>query len=137
IGGRMTGAWLRDVDTGFVTQVAGNLIGYSNSETEEEGAGNFTNGAVNAFRTSGFKDWFAKTSTAGAGTFNYVNNLYAVTAAPSGVGWKFTSSDGAIVKTITLAAGKSSLQASYTTNNMVQMFVRFGLSPDLLDLLTA
>ena len=136
IGGRMTGAWLRDVDTGFVTQVAGNFSSYSGSETEEEGAGNFASGAVNAFRTSGFKDWFAKTSTGGAGTFNYVNNLYTVTAAPSGIGWKFTSSDGAIVKTITLGVGKSSLQANYTTTGMVQMFVRFGLSPDLLDLLT-
>jgi hypothetical protein len=136
IGGRMTGAWLRDVDTGFVTQVAGNFSSYSGSETEEEGAGNFASGAVNAFRTSGFKDWFAKTSTSGTGTFNYVNNLYTVTAAPSGIGWKFTSSDGAIVKTVTLGVGKSSLQASYTTTGMVQMFVRFGLSPDLLDLLT-
>ncbi len=132
----MTGAWLRDVDTGFVTQVAGNFASYSASETEEEGAGNFASGAVNAFRTSGFKDWFAKTSTSGTGTFNYVNNLYSVTAAPSGAGWKFTSSDGAIVKTITLGVGKSSLQASYTTTGMVQMFVRFGLSPDMLDLLT-
>ena len=86
IGGRMTGAWLRDVDTGFITQVAGNLTNYSGSETEEEGGGNFVTGAINAFRTSGFKDWFSKTSTAGAGTFNYVNNLYTVTAAPSGIG---------------------------------------------------
>ena len=136
IGGRMTGAWLRDVDTGFVTQVAGNFSSYSNSETEEEGGGNFTSGVLNAYRTSGFKDWFAKTSAAGAGTFNYVNNLYTVAPAASGVGWTFTSSDGAITKTITLGTGKSALQASYTTNNMVQMFVRFGLSPDLLDLMT-
>ncbi len=136
IGGRMAGAWLRDVDTGFVTQVAGNFASYSNSETEDEGGGNFSNGVPNAYRTSDFKDWFAKTSAAGAGTFNYVNNVYSVTAAPSGAGWKFTSPDGAIVKTITLGAGKSSLQANYTTNNMVQMFVRFGLSPDLLDLMT-
>ncbi len=137
IGGRMTGAWLRDVNTGFVTQVAGNFSSYSNSETEEEGGGNFVSGVLNAYRTSDFKDWFAKTAASGTGTFNYVNNVYTVAPASSGIGWTFTSPDGAISKTITLGTGKSSLQASYTTNNMVQMFVRFGLSPDLLDLLTS
>src|SRR4029077_5695211 len=100
-----------------------------------EGAGNFNNGVVNAFRTSGFKDWFGKTDNAGNGTFQYVNDLYTVVPAPSGIGWKFTSSDGKITKTITLAPGKSALQASYTTTGFVQLFVRFGLSPDLLDLL--
>ncbi len=134
-GGRMIGAWLRDIDTGYVSQVGGNLASYSGSETEEEGAGNFNNGAVNAFRTSCFKDWFVKTNAVPAGTFSYVNDLYA--AAPVSFGWKFTSSDGAIAKTITLAPGKSTLQASYVTSNVTQIFVRFGFSPDLLDLLTA
>src|SRR5206468_3299358 len=60
IGGRMTNAWLRDFDTGYVSQVVGNPVSYAGSETEEEGSGNFSSGAVNAYRTSGFKDWFAK-----------------------------------------------------------------------------
>ena len=138
IGGRMTGAWLRDIDTGYVSQVVGNFVSYSGSETEEEGGGNFTaGGAVNAFRTSGFKDWFVKTDIVPAGTFNYVNDLYSVVAAPAGMGWKLTSSDGKISKTITLTPGKSALQASYATVGVTQEFVRFGLSPDLLDLLTA
>jgi hypothetical protein len=137
LGGRMTGAWLRDINTGYVSQVVGNSVSYSGSETEEEGAGNFVSGAVNAFRTSGFKDWFVKTDTAPAGTFSYVNDLYNVTPAASGIGWKFTSSDGKIAKTISLAPGKSALQAAYTTTGVTQDFVRFGLSPDLLDLLTA
>jgi Alpha amylase, catalytic domain/Glycosyl hydrolase family 57 len=137
LGGRLIGAWLRDIDSGYVAQVAGNFASYSGSETEEEGAGNFSSGAVNAFRTSGFKDWFAKTDNTGNGTFQYVNDYYSVTPAPSGVGWKFTSSDGKITKTITLAPSKSALQASYTTTGFVQLFVRSGLSPDLLDLLTA
>lgn len=135
IGGRMTAAWLRDIDTGYVSQVAGNFASYAGSENEEEGAGNFTGVNVNAFRTSGFKDWFAKLDPSGNGTFNYVNDLYSVTAAPAGAGWKFTSSDGKIAKTITLAAGKGSLAASYTTTNINTLFVRFGLSPDLDDLL--
>ena len=66
-----------------------------------------------------------------------MNDLYTVVPAPSGFGWKFTSSDGNISKTITLSPAKSALQASYTTTGFVQLFVRFGLSPDLLDLLTA
>ncbi|MDQ2919172.1 MAG: hypothetical protein M3R10_04760, partial [Verrucomicrobiota bacterium] len=137
IGGRMTGAWLRDLDTGYVSQVVGNFASYSGSETEEEGAGNFTGTAVNAFRTSAFKDWFAKTNADGTGTFQYVNDYYSVVAAPSGIGWKFTSSDGKISKTITLANGSGALQASYSTTGFVQLYVRFGLSPDLLDLLTS
>ncbi len=135
IGGRMTGAWLRDINTGYVTQVVGNPVGYSGSETEEEGAGNFTGTNVNAFRTSGFKDWFAKTDAQGNGSFGYVNDLYTVTAAPAGAGWKFTSSDGKISKTITLGAGKGSFGASYLTNNINTLYLRFGLSPDLDDLL--
>jgi len=137
IGGRMTGAWLRDIDTGYVTQVAGNFTSYAGTEMEDEGAGNFSGGAVNAFRTSGFKDWFSKTDNTGAGTFGYVNDLYSVMPAPFGIGWKFASSDGKISKTISLLPGKSALQAAYSTTGMVQLFVRFGLSPDLLDLLTA
>ncbi|HEY4281901.1 MAG TPA: alpha-amylase family glycosyl hydrolase [Chthoniobacterales bacterium] len=135
IGGRMTHAWLRDYDTGYVSQVVGNSVSYAGSETEEEGGGNFNNGAVVAYRTSGFKDWFAKTDANGTGTFGYVNDLYNVVAAPSGIGWKFTSSDGKISKTITLTPGKNALQASYTTTGFVQLYIRFGLSPDLLDLL--
>jgi len=135
IGGRMTHEWLRDLDTGYVSQVVGNSVSYAGSETEEEGGGNFSSGVVNAYRTSAFKDWFAKTDASGNGTFGYVNDLYPVVSAPSGIGWKLTSSDGKISKTITLAPNKSSLQASYTTTGFVQLFVRLGLSPDLLDLL--
>ena len=137
IGGRMTGAWLRDLDSGYISQVVGNFASYAGSETEEEGAGNFVSGAVNSFRTSGFKDWFAKTDASGNGTFQYVNDYYSVAPAPSGMGWKFTSSDGKISKTITLANNSGALQASYATNGFVQLYVRFGLSLDLLDLLTS
>jgi hypothetical protein len=137
IGGRMTGAWLRDIDNGYVAQVAGNFASYAGSETEEEGAANFTGTAVNAFRTSGFKDWFVKTTAAPGGTFAFVNDYYSAAAAAVGSGWTFTSSNGNIAKTITLEPGKSRLLASYSTTGVTQMFVRFGLAPDLLDLLTA
>ncbi|HEX8680536.1 MAG TPA: hypothetical protein VF683_11280, partial [Chthoniobacterales bacterium] len=137
IGGRMTAAWVRDINSGYVSQVAGNFGSYAGTETEEEGAGNFNGTAVNAFRTSGFKDWFAKTDASGAGTFGYVNTLYNATAAPSGTGWKFTSPDGKISKTITLSPSSGALAATYNTSSINTLFVRFGLSPDLLDLMKA
>ncbi|HEV3409910.1 MAG TPA: hypothetical protein VG095_06435, partial [Chthoniobacterales bacterium] len=135
IGGRMTAAWLRDINSGYVTQVVGNPASYAGSETEEEGAGNFAGTAVNAHRTSGFKDWFAKLDAQGNGTFGYVNDHYSVTAAPSGIGWTFTSADGRISKTITLGSGTGALAANYTTSNIDTLFIRFGLSPDLQHLL--
>lgn len=129
IGGRLTAAWVRDA--GNVVQTIGNLAGYAGSETELEGTANST-----AYRTSGFKDWFAQTSGPGVGTSQYVNDLFAVAAAPSGTGWQFTSADSKIVKRITLAAGASSLAADYTLGgDVTKLYVRFGLSPDLYDLL--
>jgi hypothetical protein len=131
----MTAAWLRDINTGYVSQVAGSLASYAGSETEEEGTINTTGGAVVAYRTSCFKDWFAKIDNTSGNGVSYTNNLYSVIAASSGVGWKFTSSDGKIVKTITLPASKGQLTASYAMTGYVQLYVRFGLSPDLLDLM--
>ncbi len=129
LGGRMTAAWLRDINTGYVTQVAGSLTSYAGSDTEEEGTVNTSGGAVVAYRTSGFKDWFAKIDNSSSDGVSYTNNLYSVVAASSGVGWKFTSSDGKIVKTITLPANKGQLTANYAMTGYVQLFVRFGLSP--------
>ncbi|MBA3608473.1 MAG: hypothetical protein H0W43_08215 [Chthoniobacterales bacterium] len=135
LGGRMTAAWLRDINTGYVSQVAGSLASYAGSETEEEGTINTTGGAVVAYRTSGFKDWFAKIDNTTGNGISYTNNLYSAVAAPTGVGWKFTSADGKIVKTITLPASKGQLTANYAVTGYVQLYVRFGLSPDLLDLM--
>ncbi len=127
IGGRMIGAWARDIDTGAVVQVAGNPLSYAGSETEEEGAANAT-----AFRTSGFKDWFAS----GPNTSQYVNDFYSADPAATGIGWKLISSDGKIVKTITLGAHSTRLTANYAlSGGVTSVFVRFGLSPDLYDLL--
>jgi glycosidase len=130
LGGRMTASWLRDVDTGYVTQVSGNFASYANSLTEDEGVSN-----GDAHRTSGFKDWFAKVDNTSAAGSSYTNNFYTVAAATDGVGWKFTSADGKIVKNITLPPGKAQLTANYAVSGYVKLFVRFGLSPDLLDLM--
>ncbi len=141
LGGRLTAAWLRDIDTGAVFQVVGNLASYAGAETEEEGASNLTAGsAVAAYRTSGFKDWFAQTGAAGVGTNVYVNDFYSVAPAANGTGWQFTSSDEKILKTITLAPRTGQLEGNYALlggGAINRLFVRFGLSPDLADLLTA
>jgi hypothetical protein len=135
IGGRCTAAWSRDPATGRVIQVVGNHLSASGTETEEEGASNRKpDGTILARRTSAFKDWWAVNG--GGGTNQFVNSLYTVTAAPSGIGWQFTSPGGGVTKSITLGdsadelIGAYSLAAGYT-----KLFVRFGLSPDLDDLL--
>ncbi len=133
-GGRLTAAWLRDPSTGNIWQVAGNFASYSGTDTEDEGASNFvgTTTTVNAYRTSGFKDWWAITGANGSNTA--VNADYTVTPAASGTGWTF--SQGGISKTITLAdASTGKLTATYSLSGPDKLYVRFGLAPNLLDLM--
>lgn len=130
----MIGAWIRDLDTNRVFQVAGNFLSYAGTADETEGNANVVNGVAASYRTSGFKDWYAQTS-AKAGTNAYVNDLYTVASANAGKGWTFTSSDGKISKTITLSALKTQLEAAYTlSGGLTGVYVRFGLSPNLYDL---
>ena len=127
IGGRMTCAFVRDLTSGRVLQVVGNPHSYAGFETEEEGAVNVISGAVGSYRTSGFKDWYF-------GSIAYNNDLYTATATTNG--FIFTSSDGKIAKTITLAARANALRASYTlTGPETTLYQRHGLSPHLQNLL--
>jgi hypothetical protein len=134
-GGRMTAAWIRHHSTKQVWQVAGNFAAYSNTDTEDEGASNFvgTTTTLNAYRTSGFKDWWTVTGTSGSSAS--VNATYVVTEEQYGViGWKFTQ--GGISKTITLSnAWTGNFQAAYLLNGPTELYVRFGLSPNLMDLM--
>jgi len=133
IGGRLTAAWARDTAKGEVYQVVGNFLSYSGSDTEEEGNSILLGGDLNAYRTSGFKDWFA----AGPDTNAYVNDLYSVVVSGANANaWEFTSSDGKVSKTISLADLSNRLSATYSlTGGVNQLFVRFGMSPHLDDLL--
>jgi hypothetical protein len=133
IGGRCVAAWSL-ANNGQVIQVVGNPLSEAEFETEEEGSVNQNpDGSVHARRTSAFKDWFADGS--GGGTGQYVNALYGVASTPGG--WVFSSPDGAVVKTVTLATGSDALVAEYVLSGVVnKLFVRFGLSPDLDTLLT-
>jgi hypothetical protein len=134
-GGRMTAAWLRDPATGKVWQVAGNFASYSNTETEDEGASNFVGSTttLNAYRTSGFKDWWAIGGAFGTGNNTPVNANYTVSDAGT-ASWTFAQ--GGISKTISLpAAWTGNITAAYSFSGPSQLFVRFGLAPNLLDLM--
>lgn len=134
-GGRMTAAWMRDPLTGKLWQVAGNFASYSGSDTEDEGASNFEGAttAISAYRTSGFKDWWL-IDTSNTGTSSGVNATYVVTAAASGTGWTF--SNGGVSKTIRIPGSSAErLQATYQLTGLNKAYVRFGLSPNLLDLM--
>ena len=132
IGGRMVAAWLRTAD-GHVRQMMGNLVSYAGGETEEEGAWsvNTNTGAVVAYRTSGLKDWWA-------GTPDYVNMLYTATTNSVTNGWKLTSTNSLISKTVTLAPTASAFTVQYSVSpglNGGVLYVRNGFSPDLSELL--
>lgn len=135
-GGRMTAAWLRDPSSQKVWQVAGNLASFSNSETEDEGASNLlaSTSTIAAYRTSGFKDWWVV--TAGTGNNRHVNSLYTVAATTDGsTGWVMNSQDG-ITKTIRLSSASiDRLTATYELSGVGSVYVRFGLSPNLYDLM--
>lgn len=137
IGGRLVGTWVRDLTAGPTLQMLGNFTSYAGLDTELEGTANVAGGAPAAYRTSGFKDWFAVTNAVnGFGTSQYVNDLYSVAATTNATGWQFTSADGKIQKRITLAAGAASLTGAYTlSGNVTKAFARFGLAPHLYDLL--
>ena len=128
-GGRMTAAWMRDPDSGKVWQVAGNFAAYNNTDTEDEGTDNAT-----AYRTSGFKDWWLMPS-AGTGNRASVNGDYTVAAATGSTGWSF-SNQSDVTKVVTLAsADTKSFTASYSLSGLSKAYIRFGLSPNLGDLL--
>lgn len=132
LGGRVVGAWVRHLGSGEIYQAVGNFLSFANSDTEHEGTGNVNGASPDAHRTSAFKDWYAQSGSAGT---NYVNSLYAVTPAGGGqTGWKFTSGDGKVVKTVTLAALSSQFRAHYDLASIETIYVRFGLTPNLRDL---
>jgi len=135
-GGRMTAAWMRDPSSGKLWQVAGNFASYSGTDTEDEGASNFVGAttALSAYRTSGFKDWWTVDGS-NNGSNAGVNAIYNVVPAATGVGWTF--SNGGVTKTIRLSNALSEkIEATYELSGLSKAYVRFGLSPNLLDLMT-
>ena len=132
MGGRLIGVWVRDILDDRIFEAAGNLWSYSGSETENEGAYNVeSNGAVVAYRTSCLKDWWAS-----ANGNQYINGLYSAINWTNG--WRLTSSDGAVQKTITLAPKSWKFEVQYQMSGSMAgqpLYVRHGFSPNLYDLL--
>ena len=128
IGGRVVGGWVRVPGTSLVYQVVGNFVSYAGIDTSEEGTSNVNpDGSVNAHRTSCLKDVWD-------GTQNHVNDMYTVTTISNGYQAVF----GDIQKRITLAPSSSTFEVNYTMSGATaasNVYVRNGLSPDLLDLL--
>jgi glycosidase len=137
VGGRLTAAFLRNADNGRVVQLAGNFVGYPGRTTEEEGFPNTDpndEDGVGAHRTTLLKDWWAVTGP-DAGTAQYINQEYFVAPAAVGVGWRLTSPDNKITKTITLGPGVSAEVAYQLAGGLSRLYVRHGLSPNLWNLL--
>ncbi len=132
-GGRLVGAWVRDILSGRIYQVIGNPVAYAGTETEDEGAYSVeTNGTVVAYKTSGLKDWYASAN----GSVEYNNGLYTFTNWTNG--WRIVATNGAITKTVTLQAKSSQFKVDYQTASPVAgspLYIRNGLSPNLYDLL--
>ncbi len=132
VGGRLIGVWVRDFLYDRVLQAAGNLVGYPGSSTEYEGTYNVeSNGTVVAFRTSCLKDWWAS-----ANGNQYINDFYSATYWTNG--WRLTSSDNAVRKTITLAPKSWKFEVQYAMSGSMSgqpLYVRHGLSPNLFDLI--
>jgi hypothetical protein len=120
---------MRDPGTGKVWQVTGNLAAYSNTDSESEGSDNAT-----AYRTSGFKDFWLMPS-AGTGNRASVNGAYTAVATVGATGWTFNNQSD-VSKAISLAsADAKAFTASYELTSLSKAYIRFGLSPNLEDLL--
>ncbi len=138
IGGRMTGGWARDIENGSIIQLVGNPLSYAGLADEREGETNIAGGVVNTYRVSCFRDQFLQTAPpAAAGTTRYVNDLYAATNISAGAvaAWRFLSSDSVVQKTITLSPRSTVLRGDYSLGGPARIYVRFGASPNLTDLL--
>ena len=135
IGGRMVAVFVRDVINGRVFQALGNQVSYAGFEGEEEGVSNVeTNGGtvqITSHRTSGLKDWFAS-----SGGQQYNNMLYSFINWTNG--WRITSTNGTIRKTVTLHPADSKLEVAYVMSGAMTnqpLYTRHGLSPNLYSLL--
>lgn len=97
------------------------LIGAPMTNPSAPGEEEYVGTAAN--RCSAFKDMNGGT---------YADAAYAAVAAAGG--WRFTSPDGLIEKTITAADGSAVLDASYLESVAGSLYVRLGLSPNPIDL---
>jgi hypothetical protein len=125
-GGRLLGLFVRDPSAREGFQVVGAFPVNPGESRESEWEGE-THGAQR--RVSGLKDYWST----GQNTSGYVNQRY--TARRLSEGWRFTSADGRVEKTVSLRPGSGRLEVRYRTDPSVgTLYVRTGLSPHVSDL---
>ena len=134
VGGRMVGAWTKSLTEGEVYQTVGNFTGNAGTESEELGTFRVNaQGALGAYRMSCLTDWWA---AKGAGTPQYINQLYTFSDQTNG--WRASSADGEIVKTIRLGDHASAVEVQYQMSGAMvgqKLYIRNGFAPNLGDLL--
>lgn len=131
-GGRVEAVWVREPLSGTILQTVGNFVSYAGTESELQGGYNVeTNGNVAAYRTTALKDWWASAQ----GT-QYVNSVYSFIDWTNG--WRLTSGDSAVQKTITLDQSDFALEVAYALSGTMAgqpIYIRNGFSPNLYNLL--
>ncbi|MEO5989180.1 MAG: T9SS type A sorting domain-containing protein [Candidatus Eisenbacteria bacterium] len=125
-GGRCVLACVYDAARGDAEVIVGAPVTNPSAPGEEEYTG------VGANRCSAFKD------VNGGG---YTDAPYAATVFVNGVpgstarGWQFVSPDGKVNKFVSLEIDSSDVHAHYSETVTGPLYVRFGLSPNPLDLI--
>ncbi len=117
LGGRLTHGFAYVPALGDAVQVLGSPVVNPSEPGEEERLG------TDANRCSTFKDM----------NVAYVDDVFSVSLG--GDYLEFTSSDGKIVKTISLSDGSGSMRAVYANATGAQHYVRVGASPNVTDLI--
>ena len=97
------------------------LVGAPLTNPSAPGEEEYTGSA--AFRCSAFKEM---------NDGGYADAAYAAVAVAGG--WRFTSPDGAVVKTITVPDGSYDIGAAYAETVPGSLYIRLGLSPNPADL---
>jgi hypothetical protein len=121
-GGRLIGGLVKDPVTGAPKTVIGNLIGFPDTDDETEASMN------GGFRTSGAVDWFAQ----GPDTDQYVNQVYTFDSVTQG---RIVSGDTLIEKTFAIQQNGDLIANYVVDSSITTLFMRFGLTPDLENLL--
>jgi hypothetical protein len=117
-GARCVLACAYDASSGSAEVIVGAPVTNPSAAGEEEYTG------AGANRCSAFKDM-----NGGA----YADAIYSAVAVPDG--WRFTSPDGLVQKSVTMAPYSRTLRAAYTEAVSGPLYVRLGLSPNPLDLM--
>ena len=127
-GGRVKALFARDPMTGEGYLVSGSLLAFTGGRKPVDHEGD-TNASTD--RDSLLKDWWLSNP----GTNQYVNDHYVAQVSSSTMGFRFTSSDGAVVKEVELDG--DSLEVEYQLDPSAgNLYLRGSVSPFTAALVT-